>query len=307
MKKSIISIGLCIMVLSLPSFVLGYEFVDRSTRQHETLVVDGVERNFYYELPLTEAPPEGYKAVIGLHGAAMGYESWYREGTLMIIMPNFRNPMDTQNMYLTVKWMKENGYVFLMPDSLQDPKCGIPLRRDQKGWDLQGLTMDTNHDYPFMAAMLDWLADDAQVNVNMDRVVAFGICNGAAFVAGLLTEPELSHRFSGFVIGAGGYPRDVPDGVIWGVERCGENGFDCDADIDIPANTRPTIVGVGSKDRVMPTEFVLNLHRNIEEAGVPTVRMGEDWPTLYPGHSYPLNMEQTFMDWLDEQYEILGM
>lgn len=306
-KKRLISLLLIVVVsvLNTGCFSSDNDSDDITVhRQHLTL--NG--RNLYYELPDTSPPPGGYPAFIAYHGMTQNYGVWYQENTTMYLLPNDTpNMLGTENQTNLVKFARDKGIVILMPDSLDIRiSNSIMLGAGQKGFDLVGTTMEDNHDHPFTRDMLDWLENDSPVEINNDQVIAVGICGGAVYSAGVQHVPELRHRFAAYVIGAGGYPPHIAQGVVPGISSCDNGGWDCESDIDIPSDTAPTVMAFGMDDLIVRTAYSQNYLRNLLEAGVPVLEMtgAEDFPLDWPGHSYPdpsRNFEERALQWIFEQ------
>lgn len=305
-KKLLISFLLIAVVSTLLLVFFAGDNNDDITAHRQELTLNG--RNLYYEIPGTPPPPGGYRVIIAYHGMTQHYGVWYKEGTTAYVLPNWiSNIMGTANQSNLVTFARKKGIVILMPDS-QDIRIAFPLLigPGQKGFDLLGRTMENNKDHTFTRDMLDWLKNDIPVKINMNKIIAVGVCAGAIYISGLQHVPELRHRFAAYVIGSGGYPNHVSENIIPLISGCRSESFDCKSDIDIPSDTSPTVMTFGLGDLIVPTAYSQNYLRNLLKAEVPVLVMTdeEDFPLDWTGHSYPhpsRNFEEKAYTWIQNQ------
>ena len=239
--------------------------------EHETLVLETgltglAPRETHFQVPLGEAPEEGWPAVMLLQGSVFSAETFWLV-------------LDTEvlgywNQGQVTKTLLDNGYAVITPEAHAGGFTAWETNIPPMSWDWESSAV-----HAFMLDLFEALDEGAFGEIDPDRLYAGGISSGGYMSSRVGIEyPE---RFRALAVHSGSYMTCT--NVL------------CDVPEVLASDHPPTLFLHGADDVVVPMFTMEDYHQALREQGIGTdVEIQEG-----VGHAWIDAAPEAMLDWFE--------
>ena len=224
------------------------------------------QRWFLWQYPDQMTSSTEYPIIFLLHGAAQYPFSWFFG----------LNRWGREQCSFTLAAL-ERGYLIVAPASSR------PVTPGPRAWDIFEEDSRQSEDIQFIVDILDWFTRE-NISINLNKVFCAGFSSGAFMTSRLaLDVPDI---FTAMAVHSGSNAEAITltdRGPI----------FDCTSPHTIPPNHPPTLIIHGSLDSLVPPEFGIHYHQELQRHDIKTALLLDE----NTGHIWISNFNDDILHW----------